>query len=130
MIPCIDATTPTRVTIKQNPLSSFILIHIQEYLGTLACFKYISIGKYTVKGKNDMAPNRPTMLLKNGNIIAIKVVIITYTVLHITLNMFILHVPTNGILALYSCVINLLCGQRLLTQLSTMENIGCANTCI
>jgi hypothetical protein len=79
MIPSIDATTPTRVTIKQNPLSSFILIHIQEYLGTLPCFRYISIGKYTVKGKNDMAPNKPTMLLKNGNIIAIKVVRANYT---------------------------------------------------
>jgi len=96
MIPTIDPTAATRVIIKQNPLSNFMPIHIEEYLGTLACVRYISVGKYTVKGKNDMAPSNPTMLLKNGNMIAITVVNITYIVLQINLNIFVLHMPTNG----------------------------------
>lgn len=125
----MDPAAATRLTIKQNPLSSFIPIHIGENLGTLACTRYISVGKYTVNGQNEKAPSKPTMELKKGSNIAITVVNITYTVLHMARNRFILYVPTNGILTRYSFAMKLLCGHRFLHQPSTRTKMGCANTC-
>nr|KYP70707.1 hypothetical protein KK1_009935 [Cajanus cajan] len=70
-------------------------------LVTLARTRYISVGKYTVKGQKEIAPSKPTTLLKKGYRIAMTEVNITYSVLHITRNAFNLYVLTNGILSRY-----------------------------
>lgn len=125
MIPWIDPAAATRVTIKQKPLRILTPIQTRENLGTLACTRYISVGKYTVKGKKEIAPSKPTMLLKKGSIIATTAVKITYTVLHIILNPLNLNLPTR-----YSFPMKLLSGQRFATQVSTSWKTGCVNTCI
>ena len=95
-MPRMDATTATIVTMKQTQLNVFSPNHLREKLRILACEMYISIGKYTVNGQNEAAPIKPKTLLKTGNSIAITVVNITYTVLHMHRKKFMLKFPTNG----------------------------------
>ena len=92
----MDATVATIVTMKQTQLKVFSSNHLREKLRILACEMYISIGKYTVNGQKEAAPIKPKTLLKTGNSIAITVVSITYTVLHMLRKKFMLKFPTNG----------------------------------
>ena len=92
----MDATAATIVTMKPTQLNVFNPNHLREELQILAYEMYISIGKYTINGQNEAAPIKPKTLLKTGNGIAIIVVNITYTILHMLWKKFMLKFPTNG----------------------------------
>ena len=83
--PWIDPAAATIETTKQAQLNIFSQVQVKENFGNFDCAMYISMGKYTVNGQKDAAPSRPTKSLKNGNIMAITAVTITYTVLHTSL---------------------------------------------
>lgn len=81
----MDPTAAMSEMTKQAQLNIFNQIQVEENLGNLVLAMYISMGKYTVNGQNEAAPINPRKSLKNGNIIAITVVTITYAVLQINL---------------------------------------------
>ena len=109
---------------KQSKLSSCIHVQVRENLRIRACEMYISTGKYTVSGQKHAAPRRPKKSLKNGKIVAIRVVSITYAVLKTSRKKLRLKVPINGMGMGYSLAMNPLPGHRLRHQHSTNPNIG------
>ena len=78
--PPSDLIKPTTVTRKQTKLNVPSTIHFLVQAPILFCTKYISTGKYMVKGQNFKAPNSPKTESKYGKSIAIPVVDITYAI--------------------------------------------------
>ena len=78
--PSSDPIQPTTVTRKQTKLNVLSTIHFFVQAPTFFCTKYISTGKYIVKGQKVTAPNSPKTELKYGKSIAIPVVDTMYAV--------------------------------------------------
>ena len=78
--PSSDPIQPTTVTRKQTKLNVPSTIHLFVQAPTFFCTKYISTGKYIVKGQKVTAPNSPKTELKYGKSIAIPVVDTMYAV--------------------------------------------------
>jgi len=74
------AKEPATATIVKMPLAALNMrkhIHSVLHFGILVWTIYISTGKYTVKGQYSRTPISPTISLKNGSTIAMKVQQIT-----------------------------------------------------
>nr|GMC83574.1 hypothetical protein AXF42_Ash011270 [Ipomoea batatas]GMC89611.1 hypothetical protein AXF42_Ash011270 [Ipomoea batatas] len=115
-----DPAAARRETMKQKRLSVCKQNHAKENLRIFACVMYICVGKYMVRGQNEMAPRRPTKALKKGNMNPTITVNITYPVLHSSLKKLNSQHPRM----LYSAVMNLLSGHLLRLHLSTNANTG------
>ena len=73
----MDPAAATSDTIRHAQVRIFSHIQVKEYFGIFDCAMCISMGKYTVSGKNDTAPIKPRKSLKKGKIIAITAVTMT-----------------------------------------------------
>ena len=123
MSPLTDPAAASNDATRQKPLRPCKKSPRHDDRETPVLTMYISIGKNTASGQNDIAPRSPTKSLKNGNIIATNVVNTTYELRHTTRNGLSLSFHH-----LYSLLSNLFPGHTRPHHASTAAKMGWQNT--